>query len=402
MPAPDVPSGGAATRVAANAAREDAEEAVASIAASWVRPLRVASPKALLAFTTITLLLVALVVSTLLAVRTKAVSATLPWDSAQVNGWLVYQQWATRQPNVLAVMDASTGQWRTLWPDARFLDQGASTDSTETFSSLHAPSYDISQHRLAFIAKDSDTVNSVWVATMSRTSDGWPVVEPPGPTEVIANCGECAALSWSPDGAWLLYDTQSGLMAHSLTTGADRQITTDVGDHWPACSPDGQWLAFQQHSNANGGIVVAPASDCLPVAQTAARHMRYLNGFDPSWRPVWSPDSSMLAFVALTLHGKWAAWIARVRDLAEAPVYGATTTAYQVSQPGCSDPVWALRRPGAAGASSVIVYSCNMPTSDQQQHGAVFATPGALSAPTWRASVTTGIRAEQGGVWMPQ
>src|SRR6185312_845319 len=117
--------------------------------------------------------------------------------------------------------------------------------------------------------------------------------------------------------------------------------------------------------------------------------MRYLNGFDPSWRPVWSPDSSMLAFVALTLHGKWSAWIARVRDLGETPVYGATTTAYQVSQPGCADPTWAQRRPGTAGASSVIVYSCVTPASDQF-HGAVFATSRALSAPTWQASLTTG------------
>lgn len=349
----------------------------------------------------VSLLLAALIIANLLIGRSQfASAASLPLSGAQVRGWLVYQQWATRKPSIMAVMDAATGEWRALWPDARFLGQGATSDTTETFSSLRAPAYSPAQHRLAFISIDSSTTNSVWVVTIGHSSDGWPVVEPPGPTEVIANCAGCGALSWSPDGAWLLYDAGSGLMAHAMATGQERRITSGVGDHWPSCSPDGQWLAFQQRRDSNGGIVVEPAADCLPLAQTGARHTLYLNGFNPSWRPTWSADSTMLAFVALTAHGQWSAWITRLWDLALAPSYTETSNAFQVSQPGCNDPVWATRQGGAGNAvSNVIIYSCDTPTADQH-HGAIFVVPGTMAAPAWHASLDTNVRAQQGGIWM--
>ncbi|HET9110303.1 MAG TPA: helix-turn-helix transcriptional regulator, partial [Ktedonobacterales bacterium] len=102
----------------------------------WRLPL----PGVTAALAPVSLLLVALIIANLLIGRSQfASAASLPLSGAQVRGWLVYQQWATRKPSIMAVMDAATGEWRALWPDARFLSQGATSDTTETFSSLRAP-----------------------------------------------------------------------------------------------------------------------------------------------------------------------------------------------------------------------------------------------------------------------
>lgn len=344
------------------------------------------------------LLSVALILATVVANFSGAPSVTLwPISQAHVAGWLIYQQWATQQPSIIAMMNGATGAWRPLWPDASWLNQGATTATTESFSSLRAPAYSPARRQLAFLAVDSDSATSVWVATIGLASDGWPVVKSPGPLEVIANCDGCGALTWSPDGAWLLYDSRSGILAYSVLTGKTQRITASVGDHWPSCAPNGLWLAYQRRSDANGGVVVAPTNDCLPLTGPSTRHMLYLNGFNPSWRPMWSPDSAMLAFVALTAHGRWSAWVTRLSDLSSDGSYLTTSNATQISQPGCIDPVWATQ---SDSGRPVVIYSCDTPTSDQH-HGAVYITSGAMATPTWRASLATGTRAEQGGVWLP-
>lgn len=346
----------------------------------------------------VSLLMIALTIATMLFGQPQFASAArLPIGKAQVGGWLIYQQWATNTPSIMAVMDAATGQWRALWPDERFLSGGATSDAAQPFTSIRAPAYSSSRRRLAFISRNTDNTSSVWVASIGVGVDGWPVVTPPGPTELIANCDGCGSLTWSPDGAWLIYDTTAGLIARSPLTGEARRLTDGVGDDWPACSPDGQWLAFQRRRDANGGIVIAPAANCLPLAQATERHALYLNGFTPSWRPSWSPDSAMLAFVATTRHGRWAVWITRLRDLSPYPSYIEATNASQVSIPGCTDPTWATQR---GSGRSVVIYSCDAPTS-AQHHGSIVVTPGDMSAPTWQAALDTDIRAEQGGVWAP-
>lgn len=346
--------------------------------------------------TPLAVLLIALTIVAILGAQTTK-AASLSVSNAHVQGWMVYQQWTTGTPSRLIVLNAATGTWRALWPDARILSQSGSVDTAVAFGSLHAPAYTPAQHRLAFIARDVKMIDSIWVATIGRSSDGWPIIEPPGPQKIVADCTGCGALTWSADGAWLIYDAQRGLVAHSLVSGQERQLTNDDAAHWPACSPDGYWLAFQSEHVASGGIVVEPAADCLPLPPTSNHRNLYVIGFNPSWRPMWSPDSAALAFVALTTNGKWSAWSTDLQNLSATRDAAQTTVATLVSQPGCQDPTWATQRNG----HNVIIYSC-ITTINQKQYGSLYIVPGDAQSSSWQAKIDTGAHAEQGGAWIPQ
>lgn len=344
------------------------------------------------------ILLIALTIVAILGAQTSPAQASnLAVSNAHIQGWVVYQQWTTGTPSRLIVMNAATGTWRALWPDSRILSQSGSVDTAAMYGSLHAPAYSPAQHRLAYIARDMKMIDSIWVATIGRSNDGWPIIEPPGPQKIVANCADCGSLTWSPDGDWLIYDAQRGLVAHAMASGQERQLTNDGDEHWPACSPDGYWLAFQSARLASSGIVVKPAADCLPLAPSERHRNLYVIGFNPAWRPMWSPDSAMLAFVALTTNGKWSAWITDLQNLSATRDNAQTTAATLVSQPGCQDPTWAIQRTG----QTVIIYSC-ITTVNQKQYGSLYIVPADTEASRWQAQIDTGAHAEQGGAWIPQ
>lgn len=329
-----------------------------------------------------------------------AVAATRPFASAGAQGWLVSERKATDLPRVLAVMNAQTGAWRPLWPDERALSatQAPASAGGLALSLAHprAPAYSPARHMLAFIADRDGGGGAIWVAYIMTGGDGWPAFQPPGASRVVADCGGCGALAWSPDGAWLLYDTQSGLRALALTSGDMRTLTTDAGDRWPACSPDGRWLAFQHGPNNDGGIVAVAASDCLPINGSSA-HARYLNGIFPAWRPAWSLDGSLLAFTSYAVGTQGVVRVARFSDLTPAPDYNARTAVIALSPYGCHDPAWAAR--GAARAEA-LVFTCDNPSAPQH-HGTVVITPGAMAPAPWQAVADTGVNAFEGICWLP-
>jgi hypothetical protein len=211
----------------------------------------------------------------------------------------------------------------------------------------------------------------------------------------VADCDGCGAMAWSPDGAWLVYDTRGGLRALETGSGLTRALTTSAGDRWPACSPDGRWLAYQHGPNNDGGIVAVAARDCLPLTGADAQ-ARYLNGYFPAWRPSWSFNGALLTFASGGAGKYGVVRVTRLSDLASAPDLTAYTPAFALSQAGCDDPTWAL---SATTDIELPVFSCDgSGLSRQRGILAALLFPGALAPMDWRAITTAGTF--QGTCWI--
>jgi hypothetical protein len=202
-------------------------------------------------------------------------------------------------------------------------------------------------------------------------------------------------MSWSPDGAWLIFNSSTGLEALSMKTYRLRPITNEAGDEWPACAPNGRWLAYQRGVEAPNDIVIVPTIDCL-TQPNAWGDARYLNGYVPAWRPAWSLDSKMLAFATANGQEKWAVYVTPFDQLTPQPSFTTRTPATLVSQPGCTDPFWVAQ--GVTG-QNVVMYTCDKPTP-ANHHGLLVAVQGALH-PTWQAEQDDGILARDSLCWIP-
>lgn len=95
------------------------------------------------------------------------------------------------------------------------------------------------------------------------------------------------APNWSPDGKWLVLNSEGKLWRLSVTGGEPEPIPTgtiDRANNDHGISPDGQWLAMSA-----GHIYVLPWAGGTPRQVTAAT---------PSYYHGWSPDGSTLAYCA--------------------------------------------------------------------------------------------------------
>ena len=101
------------------------------------------------------------------------------------------------------------------------------------------------------------------------------------------------AMRVSPDGKWLLYDSnQQGnadIFRLPIGGGAPERLTTDPADQFgPDLSPDGRWIAFHSWRTTSRDIFVQPV-DGGPAEQVT-------NSPAQEIYPVWSPDGGSLAF----------------------------------------------------------------------------------------------------------
>ena len=151
-----------------------------------------------------------------------------------------------------------------------------------------------------------------WKLGVVDAGDG-AFAEPPGPDIALAP-------SWSPDGEWIVYAGEKGLVVQDPAGESFTQITDATRDTGPVWSPDGKRVAFtrSQHDHwevyvvtfpdgfyaGGGGSLTrltktperpdgAPSSDGVPGNSAA---------------PAWSPDGKHLAFLT-DRSGKWEIWV---------------------------------------------------------------------------------------------
>jgi TolB protein len=117
--------------------------------------------------------------------------------------------------------------------------------------------------------------------------------------------------SWSPDGAWLVYDggdhgalptTQHGLCTTTVEGPNNSVLTNNVHDHFPVWSPDGTSIAFMhwQHDHWEIYVMNADGSGRWPLTGSSALLERRPNNVSPAW----SPDGERIAFLS-DRGGKW-------------------------------------------------------------------------------------------------
>jgi Tol biopolymer transport system component len=110
----------------------------------------------------------------------------------------------------------------------------------------------------------------------------------------------------SPDGKWLLYDSNvsgnSDIYRMALPSGEPERLTTDPSDDFfPALSPDGREVAFHSWRAGSRDIYVMPL-DGGPLQRVSSSPRQ-------EWTAQWSPDGSALSFSEASPTG--AIWIAR-------------------------------------------------------------------------------------------
>ena len=157
-------------------------------------------------------------------------------------------------------------------------------------------------------------------AAIGVTSNVWAVndpaegqVSPYGGTQVTFGNQLVESFTVSPDGKWLLYDSNlagnADLYRIPVGGGEPERLTSDPSDDFfPSLSSSGREVAFHSWRTGNRDIFVQPL-DGGPVEQVTATPGRQ------EVNAVWAPDGSALAF--FEFEGRWdsvarsALWISR-------------------------------------------------------------------------------------------
>lgn len=307
--------------------------------------------------------------------RGGAPAGTAP-ERPVIGGWFVGVE-QRGNSSVLVTIDPRTESRQQLLPiegaTVQIFGRAAALLASQ---SLIMPAYSPVARTLAMIALAPDGTRSIWLTPLSVSRASQPYVVPPGPRQFVADCGpQCNTLAWSSSGKWVIYNGTTGLIAVDSQTSEQSEITQGPHDAWPACSPDGHWLAYQHAVEGPGYPVVVPAEDCLPTPQALAS-LRLVNGYTSGWHPAWSADSQFLAFIGSPGGSGQQAWRVFVVALNQMPLADSgveAAAARPLSPQGCSEPVWVTQ---ARAPKNLVVYVC-APTQD------LFVSPGE-SQPWWQ------------------
>jgi Tol biopolymer transport system component len=95
---------------------------------------------------------------------------------------------------------------------------------------------------------------------------------------------------WSPDGRWLVFSRQQGLVQiYTMTaTGKHlRRLTNELDNRHPAWSPSGRFIAYEHGGNLKITIMRANGSHKRVVVRSRRKEFLY-----PSWQPIPRPARS--------------------------------------------------------------------------------------------------------------
>ena len=126
------------------------------------------------------------------------------------------------------------------------------------------------------------------------------------------------APSWSPDGEWIVYAGEKGLVVQDLGGERVTQITDAARDTGPAWSPDGKRVAFTRSQHDHWEVYLLTFADGphsggsltrlteTPLRPDGAPSLAGVPG--SSAAPAWSPDGKHLAFLT-DRTGEWEIWV---------------------------------------------------------------------------------------------
>jgi hypothetical protein len=305
--------------------------------------------------------------------QSAAYSSVLSLQDLPLNGWLFMRANFTGGPGVLVMLNLHTGKTRTLQARSAAL-QG--TIANLGLINYNDPSYTPRTHQLAFIATDIYGQRGIWSVPL-LLQNGWPVMSRL-PNALVNPCETSCESSptWSADGNWLIFTGRNGIEAVNIFTHTTQYLTSH-NDRWPACSPDGQWLAYQGAQNV---VQALPASNCIPRAQ-AYTSVRLINSFSLSWFPVWSPDGQNLVFKSDSKPG-WVLYEIAFQDMPASnalPPFPPTP----VGEAGCSTMTWARLQPSGY---NVQIFVC----SDQAHSASHLLIEPDGAQPAWKVAISAG------------
>lgn len=135
------------------------------------------------------------------------------------------------------------------------------------------------------------------------------------PVHVPTGEGHIDGPEWSPDGAWILYNTESftrapghAQLARIADGGGEPQrlVTSETVDWFPHTSPDGRWASYISFPSGTLGHP-ADLDVVVHVVSTddwsaSVQHYPLFGGQGTINVNSWAPDGSRFAFVAYPTH----------------------------------------------------------------------------------------------------
>ena len=115
-----------------------------------------------------------------------------------------------------------------------------------------------------------------------------------------------SSVTWSPDGAELIFSMQGSLWRQRVGSTVAKQITAGDGyDYQPDWSPVGGLVAYASYRN--------DAMEIRLLNLATGESSRVTTDSAVSLEPRWSPDGTRLAYVSTSHEERWHVWVADVK-----------------------------------------------------------------------------------------
>ncbi|HEY1348821.1 MAG TPA: TIR domain-containing protein [Ktedonobacteraceae bacterium] len=303
-----------------------------------------------------------------------------------LDGWLFMRASVAGGAGILETLNPRTGATHVLTATDEPLQQSVAGLGLTNYND---PYYTPQTHQLAFVATDRYSRRGIWSVHLTL-KDGWPVMNSL-PGALIDPCETTCenSLAWTPDGTWLIFTGQRGIEAVNSATHQKKYLTSQ-NDKWPACGPDGKWLAYQGAQNV---VQALTAINCMPIAQTHELE-RFISSLSISWFPVWSPDGENLVFKSNSKPG-WILYETAFRDLSTSSSLPPVSP-IPVGEADCSTMTWAQLQ---VSGENVQIFVCYNQASPEGSYHLLIKPDG--TSPGWQVRISAGPAEWNALDWAP-